>query len=198
MMDTILRGQASQEVFDTFMRTISEPGTLRSLPMHHELGAPTVAWLALALADVDVAIASNPAAQPGGNPSLSQVVADATGATVTELSEAWIALLDRPTPGELAKLPRGTALEPELGARVSIAVDGLASTPRDGWTQVELSGPGVPGRRSLAIEGIDPDVVMGLGRNSGDFPAGLDAWLVTPTGQITAISRSTHIERESN
>lgn len=187
-----IAGATSQATFDVIMRTLSEPGTVRSLPSElHTRDVPAIGWLALALADVGVNVAANQTALRNSNPPLTDTVAEATGATITHLDSAWIALLDQPTATELAQLPRGSALEPELGARLAIAVDALGREPATSSTELVLTGPGIPGRRTLYTSGVNPDVLAGLGRSSGEFPAGLDTWLFTPDGLVAAISRST-------
>lgn len=189
-----LLGAASQATFDAIMRSISEPGTIRQIPSaQRSSDIPDIASLALALADVDVTVAANLAATRNSQPPITELVADATGATITDLDDAWIALLDQPTPAEMQLLSTGSALEPELAARVAIAVDGLSRTRHDGWTELVLSGPGVPGQRSLWVSGVDPAVLQGLGQASGHFPAGLDTWLFDPNGQVAAIPRSTTV-----
>lgn len=189
-----IAGPESQATFDVIMRTLSEPGTISTLPGDLPAGeVPIIAWLALALADVGVNIAGNETALRNSQPPVTRTVAEATGATITELADAWIAMLDQPTPAEMAQLPRGSALEPELGARVAIAVEDLGHEPCPGGIELELTGPGIPARRSLFVSGVSRDVLAGLGRSSGDFPAGLDAWLFTPAGRTAAIPRSTNL-----
>lgn len=187
-----IAGGTSQATFDIIMRTLSEPGTISTLPS--ELGTrdvPVIGWLALALADVGVTVAANETARRNSRPPITQTVAEATGATVTDLGSAWIAMLDQPTVAELAQLPRGSALEPELGARLAIAVDDLGHEPGPGSIELGLTGPGIPARRSIFVSGVSREVLAGLGRSSGDFPAGLDAWLFTADGRTAAIPRST-------
>ncbi|MDA3040507.1 MAG: phosphonate C-P lyase system protein PhnH, partial [Actinomycetota bacterium] len=140
---------------------------------------------------IGVNVAANETAVRNSNPSLTDTIAEATGATITDLDSAWIALLNQPTVTEMAQLPRGSALVPELGARVAIAVDGLWLEPAASSTELVLTGPGIPGRRTLYTSGVNPDVLAGLGRSSGEFPAGLDVWLFSPDGQVAAIPRST-------
>jgi alpha-D-ribose 1-methylphosphonate 5-triphosphate synthase subunit PhnH len=184
-----LDNTASQVAFDALMRSLSEPGTVHRLPTDQlDPSVPSIAWLALTLADVGIAVAANPAAQ---RTPIEGLVADATGATVTDLPHAWIAMLDQPTPSEFASLARGSAVEPELGARAAIAVDTLSLLPAQGLTGLELSGPGIPGTRSLFVEGVNPAVLAALGRH--EFPSGVDTWLFTPDGTVAAIPRSTHV-----
>ena len=190
---TRLRGAASQQVFDVLMRTASKPGSIRLLPVDLlDRDVPMVAWLALALADVDVPVAANPAAIASSHRPLAATVTEATSAPFTELDSAWIALLHHPTVDEIRATPCGSALVPEAGARLAIGADMILSGSSRGDVTVDLDGPGVAGHRSLTISGIDADVMAELGR-SPRFPAGRDAWFFTPDGLVAAIPRSTSL-----
>lgn len=184
-----LTGHRSQQTFDTLLRTLAEPGTVRSLPaavVDPEIPCPCL--LALALADVDVAVNVS----GGRSRHLGQLVRDATGATVVPLERAWLAVLLAPTGDELDRLSTGDALHPELGARVGLAVTGLHAGD-GGAMRLGLEGPGVPGRRILGVDGLGAGVLRRLGRASGTYPAGFDTWLFAPAGQVAAISRSTTV-----
>lgn len=191
MTMTRISGSVSQATFDALMRSLSEPGRVRSLPEAFlETGAPALSALGLALADVGVTVAANRTAHQNSNPPVAELVAAATGAATTQLSGAWIAMLDQPTEDEIRELPRGSAWEPELGARVAISVDEIGNEPFAASTELTLTGPGVPSQRSLFVTGVSRRVLAGLGQSSGDYPAGLDAWLFTADGRVAAIPRS--------
>ena len=51
-----LAGQRSQQVFDTLLRTLAEPGTVHRLPADLPQEVPTHLWPVMALADVDVTV----------------------------------------------------------------------------------------------------------------------------------------------
>ena len=111
--------------------------------------------------------------------------------TITAQVDAWIVVHTGAT-GPLGPVALGTALAPEDGARVAIAVDDLRA---DGPDAVELSGPGIPGTRRLAVAGFPVDELLRLGQAGATFPAGFDTWLFTPDGRTTAIPRSTRVVR---
>ncbi len=196
-----LTGARSQQAFDVCLRTLSEPGRLRSFPADVlDLGLHPAAVPALCLADVELGVAAP------DDPELARAVAEATGATVVALDQALFPVLTAPTPTQLANLAVGSALSPEDGAKAALAVTALhalpaeavdaaaAPGPTDGpATTLELRGPGVPGVRRLRIEGLDPATAAGLGRASASFPAGFDVWLVDRTGAVAAIPRSTTV-----
>ncbi|MGF1599489.1 MAG: phosphonate C-P lyase system protein PhnH [Acidimicrobiales bacterium] len=184
-----LSSTTSQRVFDTLLRSLAEPGTIRFLPVDYPEVEPALA-LALALADVGVIV--NVDDDP--DHPWSQAVAEATGATVGPVGSASIVISTSPTPALFERVAVGDPLTPEDGARVALAVAGLATGPAAGHVVVELRGPGVPGRRVLAIDGPGPEVVGRLGTGSGPFPTGFDTWLFARDGSVVGVPRSTTVD----
>ncbi len=191
-------GSISQQVFDLLLRTLAEPGRIQRLPVDilsdRLPGLPKPLWLALALADVDIAV--NVDDDLTGDSAT--LVREATGATITPVEDAWIVVLQQPTIELLTRVNVGTAMAPELGARIAAGVDRVASADGDspsGMT-VELSGPGVPGTRTLVVDGLDPAIADRIGTGSGVFPTGFDTWLFAPNGDVAAISRTTEVRRQ--
>ena len=181
----ILTGARSQQTFDAILRALAEPGSIRRLPALPDPTIPTAAMVALALGDIDLGVAVD------DDPShpVALALRAATGMAIVDRSGAhFVVCTDGAVP--VGDLRTGTALTPEDGARLTVAVDDLSN---DGPDAVALSGPGIPGERRLAVSGIAPEILRRLGRASGDFPAGVDTWLTTPDGRIAAISRSTAV-----
>ncbi|MEM9132937.1 MAG: phosphonate C-P lyase system protein PhnH [Actinomycetota bacterium] len=199
--DLTLTGARSQAVFDTLLRTLAEPGTVLPLPATLTAEAPRPLWLPLALADVDVRCAVIDA-DGGREASLEALVADACGARPAEVADADIVTYLTTPPTVDDRLDRGTALAPERGTRVGIAVGHLAvasaEAPRSPEvTRLRLSGPGVPGERLLDVTPTSGSTIAavapGLGQAGGTFPTGLDVWLWADDGAVAAISRSTTV-----
>lgn len=187
-----LQGDRSQRTFDAILRSLSEPGTIQALPpeiLHADVPPP--AWLALALADVDVPVHID---GPTYGPAADLVV-DATGAPRSGIAEAWVVVLEAPELAAMAEIATGDAYHPELGARVALAVSSLAGAG-GGGVDVTLTGPGIDGERRVQIDGLGADVLGRLGRATAPFPAGFDTWLFTPDGEVMAIARSTHVTVE--
>lgn len=210
-----LRGDRSQQVFDTLLRTLAQPGTIHRLPALATEVAPP-AWLALALADVDVAVAVvGPEAA-----ATAELVTRATDAPIVDVADAAIVIetaaeapagAAAPAPsrgrpvGSLDAIPVGTALAPEDGARLGLPVDALLAVddgiddvgPTDGsgsdLVAIDLEGPGVDGRLRILVGGIDPADLARLGNAADRFPTGFDTWLFGPDGEVVAISRSTTV-----
>jgi alpha-D-ribose 1-methylphosphonate 5-triphosphate synthase subunit PhnH len=172
-------------------------------------GAPAATIPAACLADVEVPLAVIGAA--GLREPWAQALALVTGAPVAEPQDARMVLALSPlTADEVAALPRGDALHPELGCRLVQAVDGLyearpsengpyESGPsggrRDGGAAaggvtLRLRGPGVPGERFLTVAGPPPEFFGALAEANAAFPAGVDTFLVAPDGTVAGLPRS--------
>lgn len=191
-----LRGDESQRVFDVLLHSLAEPGTVQHLPpLPSEVPSP--AWLALALADVDVAVAVVGDAA-GAGVETAELIHRATDGPIVEVPDAAIVVCLDPPGSALADVAIGTALAPEDGARVGLTaghldtIDGAADELTAGIA-LTLSGPGVPGERTVVVGGLDPAAAVHLGNVDGRFPTGFDTWLFTPGGEVMAISRSTTV-----
>lgn len=174
-----LRPDESRQIFRAVLDALSRPGRIFRLPG----GRPTPAVLlpVLALADLGTGVAVLDDGE-----DWADVVGVVTSAPRTELGAARFVAATRPmTAAELRGVSRGSALAPEDGALVCLAVSELDG---DDW---RLSGPGIPGTRRLSgVDGLlaaREDVVAG-------FPAGADLLLVTPDGRLAGVPRTTRIE----
>lgn len=185
MAAPILSGAPSQLAFDAILRSLAEPGSIRRLPPPPGPDMPAVAMVALALGDIDlgVSVDDDPMHPVAG------ALRSATGMSVVEQADAdFVVCTDGSVP--VGAMRTGTALVPEAGARLALAVEDF-----DEDAAVILTGPGVPGAVRLGVRGVPIDALLGLGRESGEFPAGVDTWLIAPDGRIAAISRSTTVTR---
>jgi alpha-D-ribose 1-methylphosphonate 5-triphosphate synthase subunit PhnH len=186
MATPILTGAPSQLAFDAILRSLAEPGTIRHLPPAPSPDVPMAAMVALALGDIDLGVAVD----DDPNHPAAQLLRAATGMDIVEQSGAhFVVCTDGAVP--VGNVRTGTALVPEDGARLAIAVDDL--DPDGATNAVVLAGPGVPGERRLGVAGVSVQTLAQLGQASGEFPAGVDTWLITPDGRIAAISRSTTV-----
>lgn len=183
-------GDRSQRVFDTLLRTLAEPGTVRSLPGELDPRVPAPLWLPLALADVDVGVHVD-------DPDWQALVRAATGAPTRPLEQAPFVVLRAPTVEMVTRVAVGTALAPEDGARLALTVDGLGDRPSDtpdpSSTTWRFEGPGIRVHRDVVVRGLDPAIVERLGRGSGPAPTGFDTWLFDPRGAVMSVPRTTRI-----
>ncbi|MFC4809870.1 phosphonate C-P lyase system protein PhnH [Paenibacillus sp. GCM10023250] len=98
----------------------------------------------------------------------------------------------------------GTLAEPERGATVFLLVDDLADTAEaeegaaaDGM-RLALSGPGVPGERTLAVTGLHAAWLARRAVWNAEYPLGADAVLFTASGKLAALPRTTRASSKSD
>lgn len=189
-----LTAEQSLAVFRVLLSAVSRPGTLVELPEDVAPGAPRVVVPVLALADLDVSVATLGGGDESHRARWSTVIADVTGSRNAPPAEAdVVTALRHLSASDVAGLRGGTAEAPELGARLFAACDSLGGGLDHEAITVRLRGPGVPNSRTLSVTGIDGDVIAALAANRS-FPAGIDTWLVSTGGVVAAIPRSTRIE----
>ena len=183
-----LDARRSQAVFRVLLSALAEPGRIWRLPLEG-LGAAVVP-LSLAVIDSNFAVV--------GDKVQADRVRAATGASAVGLAEAALVALCGTVEAEsIEQLRRGSALEPELGAKVGVDCGRLvAGTGPDVQAEVvvELSGPGIPGTACLGVDGVAPQVFVAVAQANREFPAGVDVWLVDEEGQVAGIPRSSRLE----
>ena len=196
-----LSATLSQQVFRAALDALARPGTVHRLPVGHDDhadGPPAALLPLLALADL-----TTPACLlADGTDGLewAGVVRAMTSAPASALAQASLVAALRPvTEGELASLRTGSAAAPEDGALACLSVTGLRPAA-DGADEhvLRLSGPGVPGTRRLVVTGLPPGFVAARRELTRDFPAGADLLLVTVSGDITGLPRTTVVDEEAS
>ena len=88
---------------------------------------------------------------------------------------------------------RGTLKYPDGGATIVFCVDEL-NGKIDGYSFLELKGPGIADTRKLQIKRIDPETFACLNEVNSEFPLGVDSFFIDDEGRLAAIPRSTAIE----
>ncbi|HTX27660.1 MAG TPA: phosphonate C-P lyase system protein PhnH [Streptosporangiaceae bacterium] len=183
----------SQAVFRVLLQSLARPGRVMALPGPAAGGGPGaeagrgvgpgIVPLALAVVGSKVAVA--------GAPSWQARICRATGASAADLAEAsLVAFYGTADPRAVSLLRRGSATVPEDGAKVGLTCDALTEGG-PGETTLELSGPGVPGRARLGVDGVRRDVFDALRAANAMFPAGVDVWLIDERGMVAGLPRST-------
>ncbi|MGY6502583.1 MAG: phosphonate C-P lyase system protein PhnH [Acidimicrobiales bacterium] len=196
-----LDGTRSQVAFSVLLDTLARPGRVASLAaVGLPPGVPAPLVLPLALADVET-----PVAVVTGDPDSPwpHLVRDVTGAPLVDVvSAAQVVLLDGFGGADILAARRGTAQEPEYGARMALSCRALVprgaphdddSGPPPCTVELELTGPGVDGVARLGIDGLPAGVFGALAEANAAFPSGVDCWFVTAHGDIAALPRSTQV-----
>jgi alpha-D-ribose 1-methylphosphonate 5-triphosphate synthase subunit PhnH len=171
----------SQAVFRVLLHSLSRPGRVFQLPTPDS--GPGIVPLALAVIGSKIAVANNPDWQAR--------ICRATGASPADLAEAsLVAIYAKADAETISRLRRGSAAAPEDGAKVGLACNALTEGAK-GETTIELTGPGVKGRRLLGVDGVGREVFDALRAANAMFPAGVDVWLVDELGRVAGLPRST-------
>jgi alpha-D-ribose 1-methylphosphonate 5-triphosphate synthase subunit PhnH len=189
--------EQAQGVFRALLDALARPGLPTRLPAG-STGLPRALVPMLALADVDVTVAVLADSRDDAD-AWHEVVRTATGAAKGPAGQAhMVAALRAPTPDEIAGLERGSAADPERGARLTVACRTLTAAVGGAapGLRVEVTGPGVPGRRAFAAVGVPADVLTALEAANQGYPAGVDTWLVDDSGTAVGLPRTTRLHYE--
>lgn len=92
-------------------------------------------------------------------------------------------------------LKKGSLKFPDESTAVICQVKELLSEPRSGAIsgaiKIELQGPGIQGRQTLYVDGLNKEMMEPWQHCNREFPLGLDWILVDLTGRLSCIPRST-------
>lgn len=172
--------------YRVLLQAVANPGKLFDMPPTPD--ASTAEAILLTLLDGEVTFH----ALGSGAPEVTERLARATGARAAPAPEADFVLVHgEDSGGVMRDLKRGTLEAPQDGATMVYAVDRLT---RRGSLTVKLSGPGVPGERTLGIEGLDREELEGLRETRESYPLGVDAYLADGAGLVAGLPRSTRLE----
>jgi alpha-D-ribose 1-methylphosphonate 5-triphosphate synthase subunit PhnH len=182
--------QESQRDFTVLLDVLSRPGRVRRLDAPEF--APTAAVAACGLGDVEV-----PTLVLAEDGDLwAEAVHAATGAPRATAATARAVVALRPlTDEDVRSLPRGDALNPELGARIFARVESLAEGehPADDALVLALTGPGVREENRLTVRGLSRDTVTALVEANSSFPLGVDTFLAARDGSVAGLPRTTRV-----
>jgi alpha-D-ribose 1-methylphosphonate 5-triphosphate synthase subunit PhnH len=174
----------------SLLEALANPG--RVVMLEPEVASAGAAAVPLVLADRGTPVAIT------GDPKLAAAVVAATGAPIVPVGEARVVALMHPSAELVGRCARGSAEEPELGAKVGMACSRLSeafpAAEAASCTRLLLEGPGVDGFRRLAVEGLDSSVLEALCLANNHFPAGLDTWLVDDEGHVAGLPRSITVQ----
>jgi alpha-D-ribose 1-methylphosphonate 5-triphosphate synthase subunit PhnH len=185
--------QDAQRIFRCVLTALSEPGRILECPVALDAAArqlggavgPAALGLLLSLADSDTPVWLDPRAS-----AIATFLGFHTGAPIADRPAACrFALITEPGNGlKLTAFDGGSVDYPDRSATLIIEASRLASGGRFGF-----SGPGIPTRRFLAIDGLPSGFVADWAANHALFPCGVDV-IVTCGKQILGLPRSTALE----
>lgn len=180
----------SQAAFRALLAALSEPGTLQQVA--NEIAPPeglttATATALLTLADYETPVWLPEALRNG--PAGAWLRFHCGAALVDNPADAAFAVIDG-TADEprLAAFNLGTDQFPDRSTTVIVQVAGL-----DGGPTVTLSGPGIPGTRTIAPRDLRAGFTDELRKNGTLYPLGVDVLLAHDEGMI-GLPRSTQVE----
>ncbi|MFJ5368256.1 phosphonate C-P lyase system protein PhnH [Bosea sp. CER48] len=180
----------SQAAFRALLAALSEPGTLQrvaaGLTPPEGLTAATATAL-LTLADYETPVWL-PATLRNG-PAGAWLRFHCGAALVDDPAAAAFAVLDGAA-GEpkLSAFNLGTDQFPDRSTTVIVQVSAF-----EGGAALALAGPGIPGTRSIAPQGLRPGFADELHENGALYPLGVDVVLAHGDGML-GLPRSTQVE----
>ncbi|MGF7054267.1 alpha-D-ribose 1-methylphosphonate 5-triphosphate synthase subunit PhnH [Bosea sp. OAE752] len=180
----------SQAAFRALLTALSEPGTLQSVAADitpPEGLATATATALLALADYETPVWLPETLRDG--PAAAWLRFHCGVALVGDPAKAAFAVIDgAASEPKLAAFNPGNDQFPDRSTTVIVQVSGL-----DGGAGLTLSGPGIPGTRRVAPQGLRPGFTDELRENGALYPLGVDVVLASGEGMI-GLPRSTQIE----
>ncbi|SEI79547.1 alpha-D-ribose 1-methylphosphonate 5-triphosphate synthase subunit PhnH [Cyclobacterium xiamenense] len=94
------------------------------------------------------------------------------------------------------KAPLGTAEYPESGSTLIAEINEISNEPLKGTMAITLKGPGIDQAKTLHVSGKSENFWHALREKNENYPLGVDTFLVTKSGLISAIPRSTKLDWE--
>ncbi|MEO0967457.1 MAG: phosphonate C-P lyase system protein PhnH [Cyanobacteria bacterium J06639_18] len=180
-LEPIWRGDIQQKIFRQLLDCFALPGTIADLSNFLD-DSPALLGVLAVLLDASVLFNDNGKLLQDRERRLLR-------AKEVEVSEANFVVVDATSPPPTGFMPNlGTLPSPEKGATIVLQ----GSTVGEGNTNLKLTGPGIPGYRSVKISGFDSAWWLARREWVIDFPLGVDFLLLDRT-KVIAIPRTTQI-----
>jgi alpha-D-ribose 1-methylphosphonate 5-triphosphate synthase subunit PhnH len=187
-------GRRSQKNYRSLLQAMSRPGRLVRLKALDGM-SPFAAAMAVAEclldSEVSLRVVGNGAAA-----SLQASIVRTTGARAECLEAAdFVFVCGVRSRGGVREAKRGRPKCPEEGATVVYCLDAQPAGVSERF-RVRLAGPGIPGSAGIAPEmpGIPVEEWSELITVNADYPLGVDAFFVRPSGELMGLPRSTRIQ----
>ena len=186
-------GHPSQKNYRRLLQALSRPGRVVRL---EALGVVSLFTAAIAVAEclldseVSICVIGN-----GGAPALQTAIVAATGVQLEcQPAADFIFVAGASSRGGAGLAKRGCSESPEEGATLVYCIDSQPAGVAERF-RVRLSGPGIPGANGIVPEmgGIPVEEFQELMTANADYPLGVDAFFVRPSGEVMGLPRSTRI-----
>ena len=173
----------TRRTFRALVDAMARPGTVHAVPV-----GPADRAVIATLVDHEVTLRSD-------DGELTDRLAGEGRFDPAPLAEADVVHTTDGSGDSIAEARRGTLEEPSDGATVVYRVEQV-STDLDsssGATTLSLTGPGVPDRREVLVEGFPSTAVDAFEATTAGFPRGIDVVLASAK-RIAALPRTVTVE----
>ncbi len=190
---------SSQAVFRRLLDALSRPGTIFSLPPVAYTGSPhgfPVSALSVLKTLCDHRVTFS-VGRPNERRAWISYLEVNLSTPFRRPEEADFVLFDGAGfDEEFAYLKRGTPEFPERSATALLCVGALAdlSAASDDTRTLHLEGPGVKGRASLFVAGLDGRYIEERARANRFAPMGIDLILIDRDARVAGLPRSTRVD----
>lgn len=188
-----LNGHRCQKNYRRLLQALSRPGRivrLKALDVISPFAAAIAVAECLLDSEVSICVIGN-----GGAAALQTALVAATGARLEcQPAADFIFVAGASSRGGAGMVKRGCSESPEEGATLVYCIDSQPAGVAERF-RVRLSGPGIPGANGIAPEmgGIPVEEFRELMAANADYPLGVDAFFVRPSGEVMGLPRSTCI-----
>lgn len=183
-----LSSDECQQVFRILLDALARPGTIAELPL--ELGDPLDLPL-LALTDGTTPIAAlDPTEDEMARVTEIHQLTQAPLAPV--LQARFVVSYRDPDPLAMAELNTGCDDRPHEAALL-IQSAMVAEQPQPDFSAWQLSGPGIDGTTQIQVAGLSRSFFRARDRLVAGYPQGVDVVLVSPSGAVLGLPRTTRI-----
>jgi alpha-D-ribose 1-methylphosphonate 5-triphosphate synthase subunit PhnH len=186
----------SQQYYRLLLDAMARPGKIVMLPRLEIVPPEGLFWplagLAFTLLDQETTFAVLP-----NNQSWNRYLCLNTGSRQAAVSGAEFIILDgRVDLPELLTINRGELLFPDRGATLMIMVQAVGGADAD--IKLTLQGPGIAGKKDLALSGLCPVNLERVQTLNREFPLGVDLMISDNAGALVCIPRSSIIQTQRN
>lgn len=192
----------SQMIYRKLLDCMARPGKIQTI--RESIGkiegqkSFSHALLALAVALIDREVTFH--LLPEGNEDIARYLRWTTWSTPAAVEQADFLFIDGPLEDDairqvMAEVKIGTLLEPHKSATLVIHVSALSVIP-DLAVTLDLQGPGIKGKAQRSVSGLPAAWLIERDLANKEYPLGVDMILVTESGDMMALPRTTSIESE--
>ena len=183
----------NQKNYRSLLQAMSRPGRVFRLEAV-SASAPFAAPLSVAESLLDPEVSLCVIGAASANALQAALVAATRARAESRESADFVFVCGAQSQGAVREVKRGRLEFPEEGATLVYCVDSRPAGA-SGRFHIRLTGPGIgePGGIAPEMTGVPVEEFQELAAVNADYPLGVDAFFVRPTGEVMALPRSTRI-----